>query len=64
MKRNYTYYSKLIKRIELTRSKNNRNWMDLIRVGFKHNPKETKKILREIFKEDNKVNSLVKKLIK
>ena len=44
--------------------KNNKNWMDLLRLGFRYNPKESKKILKEIFKEDKKVNSLVKKNFK
>ena len=57
-------YLKNINKIEKIRSKNNKNWMDLLKLGFKYNPKESKKILKEIFKEDKKVNSLVKKLVK
>ena len=38
--------------------------MDLLRLGFKYNPTESKKILKEIFKEDKKVNKLVKNLLK
>ena len=56
--------SKIFKDIENIRKKNNKNWMDLLKLGFKYNPKESKKILKEIFKEDKKVNSLVKKLVK
>ena len=56
--------SKIFKDIENIRKKNNKNWMDLLKIGFKYNPKESKKILKEIFKEDKKVNSLVKKLVK
>ena len=37
--------------------------MDLLRLGFKYNPNESKKILREIFKKDKKITSLVKKII-
>ena len=33
-------------------------------MGFKYNPDETKKILKEIFKEDRKITNLVKKMIK
>ena len=62
-KKNYIYYSKIISSIEKTRKKNNKNWMDLLRLGFKYNPNESKKILREIFKEDKKITSLVKKII-
>ena len=62
-KKNYIYYSKIISSIEKTRKKNNKNWMDLLRLGFKYNPNETKKILKGIFKEDRKITSLVKKII-
>ena len=64
IKKDYNYYSKIITSIENTRKKNNKNWMDLLRLGFKHNPSESKKILREIFKEDKKINTLVKKILK
>ena len=60
----YKIYLKKINQIEKTRQKNNRNWMDLLRLSFKHNPDESKKILREIFKEDRKVNKLVKDILK
>ena len=62
--KNYNDYLKIINSIENTRKKNNRNWMDLLRLGFKHNPNESKKILKEIFKEDKKINTLVKKILK
>jgi hypothetical protein len=62
-KNKYKQYLKLINSIEKTRKKNNRNWMDLLRLSFEYNPAESKKIVREIFKEDKKINSLVKKLV-
>jgi len=62
--KNYNYYLKFINSIENTRKKNNKNWMDLLRLAFKYNPSEYKKILKEIFKEDKKINSLVKKILK
>tara|TARA_B100000941_G_C28300596_1_gene446287 strand:+ start:166 stop:363 length:198 start_codon:yes stop_codon:yes gene_type:complete len=64
MQKNLKIYSKIINQIQKTRAKNNRNWMDLLRLGFKYNPRESKKILKEIFKEDKKVNKLVKNLLK
>mgnify|MGYP001236603802 CR=1 FL=1 len=57
-------YLKIIGQIEKTRKKNNKNWMDLLRLSFKYNPNESKKILKEIFKEDKNVNSLVERLLK
>ena len=44
------YYLKIINQIEKTRKKNNKNWMDILKLGFRYNPKESKKILKEIFK--------------
>jgi len=64
IKNNYKRYLKLINSIEKTRKRNNKNWMDLMRLAFKHNPSESKKIVRGIFKEDKKINILIKKLVK
>ena len=64
MQKNFKNYLRIINQIQKTRAKNNRNWMDLLRLGFKYNPSESKKILKEIFKEDKKVNKLVKNLLK
>ena len=62
--KNYKYYLKVINQIQNVRKKNNRNWMDLLKLSFKHDSIGTKKIVREIFKEDKKVTNLTKKLIK
>ena len=61
---NYHIYSKIISQIENVRKKNNKNWMDLLRVSFRYNPTLSKKIVRQIFKDDRRINKLVKKLIK
>tara|TARA_B100000029_G_C17015538_1_gene756574 strand:+ start:11 stop:214 length:204 start_codon:yes stop_codon:yes gene_type:complete len=63
-KSNYKFYLKKISQIENVRARNNRNWMDLLKLSFKYNPREAKKILREIFREDKKVNKLIKSLVK
>ncbi len=63
-KKNYNYYLKIINQIEKTRKKNNKNWMDLLRLSFKIDQKESKKIVRQIFKSDNKISMLAKKLTK
>ena len=62
--KNYIFYNKKISQIENTRKKNNKNWMDLLRLSFRYNPIEAKKILKEIFKEDKRVNRLLKELLK
>ena len=61
---NYHFYTKIINQIENVRKQNNKNWMDLLRVAFKYNPALSKKIVKQIFSEDKKINKLVKKLIK
>ena len=53
-----------ISQIENVRKKNNKNWMDLLRVSFRYNPTLSKKIVRQIFNDDRRINKLVKKLIK
>ena len=53
---------KLVDKIETTRSKNNKNWMDLLRISLKLNFEETSKILKEICKQDNDINKLAKKI--
>ena len=56
-------YLKIINSIEKTRKKNNSNWMDLMRLSFKYNTTESKKIVKNIFKEDKKINKLIKRLV-
>ena len=62
--KNYRYYLFKIKQIEKTRRKNNKNWIDLLRLSFKHNSEATKRIVRDIFIQDKRINQIVKKLLK
>jgi hypothetical protein len=55
---------KIINQIENVRKKNNVNWMNLLRIAFKHAPKETSKVMKKINSCDKKVSSLVSKLSK
>tara|TARA_B100001059_G_C17315470_1_gene324045 strand:+ start:127 stop:321 length:195 start_codon:yes stop_codon:yes gene_type:complete len=57
-------YLKIIDQIEKIRTKNNVNWMDLLRLAFKHSPNEAKKLVRRINIDDNKISNLFKKLSK
>jgi sialic acid synthase SpsE len=41
-------YHTIIKKIENLRKKNNINWMDILRLAMKHDPKETKKNIKVI----------------
>tara|TARA_A100000164_G_C21896165_1_gene768026 strand:- start:722 stop:1513 length:792 start_codon:yes stop_codon:yes gene_type:complete len=54
----------IINQIENTRSKNNINWMDLLRNSYLNSPKETMKILKNINTDDLKISNLFKKLTK
>lgn len=55
---------KLINQIQKIRSKNNVNWMDMLRLAFKHDPKTASKIMSQIYLDDQKISRLVKKLTK
>tara|TARA_E500000178_G_scaffold356205_1_gene432483 strand:- start:1508 stop:1705 length:198 start_codon:yes stop_codon:yes gene_type:complete len=64
MKNKSSNHLKHIKTIEKIRSKNNTNWMNLLRLAFKYDPKNSKKIVKKIFQSDKKINSVIKKLLK
>ena len=55
---------KLINKIEKVRSKNNKNWMDLLKLAFKHAPKQASNIIKKINNHDKKISQLLKKLEK
>ena len=61
-KNNFRYYNNLINQIQNTRKKNNKNWMDLLRLALKLDYKSTAKILSLIYKDDQKISKLAKKL--
>jgi hypothetical protein len=43
---------KIFDKIEKVRAKNNKNWMDLLRLAYYHDPKNTALILNRIIKKD------------
>ena len=51
-----------INQIQKIRSKNNSNWMDILKLGFKHDPKEAARIMSQIYKDDQKISKIVKRL--
>ena len=57
-------YEKIFNNIEKVRSKNNKNWIDILRLAFKHSPKEAKIIFKEIVKKDKQLIKLAKDLHK
>lgn len=56
------YYLSIIDEIEKIRTKNNVNWMDVLRLAFTHAPQESKKLMKKINKEDNRISELFEKL--
>jgi hypothetical protein len=63
MKKKQNHLS-VISKIENVRKKNNKNWMDILRIAFRYAPNEAAKVLAEIYKEDKKLNTLAKQLTK
>ena len=55
-------YLEIINQIESVRTRNNKNWMDLLRLSLKLAPKEATKILKNINTQDKKISKLLNKL--
>lgn len=66
MRKNYPNRNKkdvkLIDEIEKIRTKNNINWMDILRIAMKYSPKETKSVLKNINEKDQNISKLLKSL--
>ena len=55
-------YNKIINQIKKIRSRNNVNWMNILKLAFKFAPKEASKIMKKINSDDKKISILLKKL--
>ena len=55
-------YSKVIDQIQKIRSKNNVNWMNILKLAFKHDPRNASKIMKKINYDDKKISQLLKEL--
>lgn len=64
MSKIYQNSKRIVNQIEKIRSKNNKNWMDLLRLSLKLDYKKTSKILYEIYKHDQEISKLAKKIYK
>jgi len=64
MKKKNKNYEKIFKSIEKLRSKNNKNWIDILRLAFKYSPSEAKKIFKQIVNKDKQLIKLAKDLHK
>jgi len=61
MKKNY---NKIINQIQRIRSKNNVNWMNILKLAFKLDSHNASKIMKKINYDDKKISNLLKKLSK
>ena len=59
MKKNY---NEIINQIQKIRSKNNVNWMNILKVAFKLDAKNASKIMKKINYDDKKISNLLSKL--
>ena len=52
----------IIQQIENIRKKNNTNWMKILKIAFKHDPKNASKAIGNVNKFDKKISKLSYKL--
>lgn len=55
-------YTNIISKIEKIRSKNNTNWMDILRLAFRLDPVGASKIMQKINYDDKRISLLLNKL--
>ena len=55
---------KLVNQIQKIRFKNNKNWMDLLKLSLQLDYRKTSKILKDIVADDKKISDLAKKIYK
>ena len=61
-KSNTQYYLNIINKIEKIRSKNNVNWMDLLRLAFRISPNKARNLIRKINSQDKRISNLLRQL--
>ena len=54
--------NELIDEIQEIRTRNNKNWMDILRIAFQYAPDETKKKMADITECDAEINKLSRQL--
>ncbi len=54
----------IINKIQKIRQKNNKNWMNLLRLAFKKDPKNASKIMTKITSMDKQISKLTSDLQK
>ena len=53
---------KIIDKVGGIRAKNNKNWMNILKLAFKFAPKQASKIMNQINSDDKKISKLLRKL--
>jgi hypothetical protein len=56
------HYLKIIDEVERVRTRNNVNWMDVLRLAFRYAPDEAKGLMKKINQEDDRISALFKQL--
>ena len=57
-------YEIIIDKIEKIRRKNNTNWMNILRIAFRHDATKSAQIMKKIYTDDIKISKLANKLTK
>ena len=53
---------KIINKIQKVRSKNNINWMNILKLAYKNDPESLIKLLKKVNSSDEKISKLFKKI--
>jgi hypothetical protein len=57
-------HNQWINKVQKIRARNNVNWMNILKLAFKHAPKEAKNLMKKINSDDKKISKLLNKLSK
>ena len=52
----------IIDEVQKIRAKNNVNWMDILRLAFKHAPEDARKLMGTVNEYDGRISALLKEL--
>tara|TARA_B100001029_G_C14989387_1_gene411065 strand:+ start:228 stop:407 length:180 start_codon:yes stop_codon:yes gene_type:complete len=52
----------IVNQVKKIRTKNNKCWMELLKLALEYAPEKSKKVLKEINKNDKKITNLIGKL--
>ena len=56
------YYLKFIDEIEKVRTRNNVNWMDILRLAIRNAPEDAIDLLKKVNSEDERISELFNKI--